>query len=186
MNLNIMEYSEETGEVFWRLNGEDGVCEVDEAGKIDSVYLCDGPFDMKPDALKKVCEEVQAWLDEKPKRDASNKEWQDRFDYYLGKNGVWAEWLAINDIEHAIPSVYHEPSEYTGLGEVRFVMYGDDYWGDGDTLYRSQLYNNPTWGDVMREFDMAIDHCKDFHHCFLEGIEESKEFAGEINFLTGS
>lgn len=187
MKLNLDIQGIEGEYIFWTLDGQDGTSELNEDHT--SVYdasLCDGPFDMKPDIMRQVREEVQQWLDDKPDKDKREKEWNDRYEYYLGKDGVWAEWMEINPIQHAIPSVYHEPSEYTGLGEVRFVQYGDDYWGDGETVYRSQLYNNPTWGDVMREFDLSIEHCKDFHHCFLEGIAPSKEFAGEINFLTGS
>jgi len=178
MNLDIMEYSEQTGEVYWRLNGQDGVCEVVD-GKVDSVYLCDGPFDLLPDAIRYVVDSLQQWLDDIPKREAENKEWEDEYVNYFGDNGVWQEWEKTNKLRCAIPSIYHEPSEIAIVGEVRFVMFSYP------SPYRSLLYNNPTWGDIVLEFDKAIEHCKDFDHCYLEGIEPSG-IPGEFEFLAGS
>lgn len=80
-------------------------------------------------------------------------------------------------------------------GRVRFVRY--EGW-------ESEVYDNPTWGDVMKAMQASIEALDDFHHVFLEGLSvQGTEFphvcgscgrmpvAGEksvslVEFTTGS
>ncbi len=49
-----------------------------------------------------------------------------------------------------------------------------------DGGFHSEKFTNPTYVDVMKFFDRAIDIVDDHHHVFLEGIADN----GEL--LTGS
>ncbi len=47
-------------------------------------------------------------------------------------------------------------------GLVRFTRY------EG---FKSQVFENPTWADVMRAMQASIEALDDFHHVFLEALE---------------
>jgi len=175
MNLDIIEYDGENFQVLWRLNNEDGVCYLDTENRVISTELCGGPFDMKPDALKQVRDEVQQWVDDKPERDREYKQREEKDAYYTE---LWDEWVENNEVKHAFPSVYEKPDDVVADGIYRFThrLFGSVYTSD---VY----YSSPTRGDAMLEFDKAIVHTGDYHHSFLEGFEIEGD---EIHFLTGS
>lgn len=185
MNLNII--GMEGNDLLWRLDNLDGVCYVRD-GRVETPELCDDMHvELRPSSIKEIRKQCQEWIDEKPKRDRENQEWEDRYEHYLGEDGLWAKWdkQQHEPIQHVIASVYEDPDAVAVEGKCRFVMQGDDYWGEGSANYRSNQYTDPTWGDVLREFDRAVECCRDFHHIYLEGIGQG-EFEGEIIFHTGS
>jgi len=180
MNLEI--HGIEGDYIFWTLDGQDGKSELNEDHtSIYDASLCGGPFDMKPDTMKRVREEVQQWLDEKPSRDEDYAEWNQRYEYYRDVWNVWGNTPAGHGIDHAFPSIYHLPDEVAVEGEVAFIYHG---CGDDD-IYISEPVTSPTWGMVMRLFDNAIKKTGDLHHCFLEGVAETHK-KGIWTFCSGS
>lgn len=178
MNLEI--HGIEGDEILWTLDGQDGTSELNEDHT--SVYdasLCGGPFDMKPDIMKRVREEVQQWLDDKPSRDEDYAAWNQKYEYYRDVWEAWGNTPAGHGIDNAFPSIYHLPDVVAVEGAVQFIYHG---WNGGE--YLSEPVTNPTWGDVLRLFENAIRKTRD-HHVFLEGIAEtSKE--GTFTFCSGS
>lgn len=182
MNLNIVGLKGTANYLFWRLdNYLEGACYV-KNGVVETPILRDDThIELRPSSSKEIHEQCQKWIDEMPKREKENQEWLARYDYY---DRLWETWRAHEEIEgltyRAIPSIYHEPDEIAVQGECRFIAYDE-----GGNLWRSQLHHNPTWANVMREFEWSMEFTDDFHHCFLEGIEKS-EFQNEYYFVTGS
>lgn len=179
MNLSI--HGIEGDHVHWTLDGQDGMSELNgDHTTIYDTHLCGGPFDMKPDTMKQVRDQVQQWLDDKPSRDEDYAAWNQRYEYYRDIWQAWGETPEAQGIDHAFPSIYHKPDEMAVEGTVQFIYHG---WDDGE--YISPPVTDPTWGTVLRLFENAIMKTGDHHHCFLEGIAEtSKE--GTWTFCSGS
>ena len=179
MNLEIHGISGD--HVHWTLDGQDGMSELSgDQTTIYDTHLCGGPFDMKPDTMREVRDQVQEWLDTKPSRDEDYARWEARYEYYRDVWSAWGETPAADGIKYAFPSIYHRPDEVAVEGIVRFIYGG---WEEGE--YLSQEVTSPTWGDVMHLFDKAIRKTRDTHHCFLEGIAETSK-RGVWTFCSGS
>lgn len=180
MNLQIHEMSGDY--IFWTLDGQDGKCELSsDHTAIVSTELDGGPFDLRPDTLKQVRDEVQQWLDYKPSRDEDYAAWSQKYEYYRDVWSAWGDTPAGHGIDHAFPSIYHLPDEVAVEGTVEFIYHG---WSS-DRECRSQPVTNPTWGDVLRLFENAIRRTRDHHHVFLEGIAETSD-RGVWTFCSGS
>lgn len=122
--------------------------------------------------------------------ETENKEWQTEFDRHTK---LWADWVEKNapGIDHACPSVDHGPEEVAVHGDCFLHLPYDEFWtaGPEGKAYTSRQLTNPTWGQVLVEFEKAIKTTGDYHHSFLEGLEFPEEPEGEvptIEFLTGS
>jgi len=141
---------------------------------------------------KTFCEDCGAEVDdvfnhgpevcsESPENDAKRKTeyaiWEKEFNRV---NAAWEKWEdETGKLEHACPSVSQTPNEIAYEGKC-LVIYFCEYEGedaDGEPLgnYISKVLENPTWGDIAREFDKAIPRVDDFHHIFLEGLREINE-----------
>ena len=118
----------------------------------------------------------------KAKREAESKAWLDK---YNAQQEVWEEWeLRTGELENAIASVDGLPDEVAVKGQCRFVATGDE------KSVKTRVFTNPTWGQLMRAFDKTIPQTKDYHHCFLEGVEllgpSDQEEVSVYEFVTGS
>ena len=90
MNLDIIGLKGTTNYLLWRLdNYLEGTCYV-ENGVVGTPELRDDThIELRPSSSKKIREQCQKWIDEKPKRDSESKSWHERYDYY---NGLWETW----------------------------------------------------------------------------------------------
>lgn len=72
-------------------------------------------------------------------------------------------------------------------GKATFFAKGDKFWGDEEANDFKMDWEDATIVDIMMMFDMSMKATRDFHHCFLEGIN-SKMIDGVnvIQFSTGS
>jgi hypothetical protein len=98
------------------------------------------------------------------KRDADNKKWNEEYERIAE---AWDAWFR----EHGVPdfaqeSVPNEPDEIAHEGRCIVFIDGDD----GASTYVSNVLTNPTWGDILMEFDQAIPVVNDYHHTFMEGL----------------
>ena len=59
MNLKIIGTADNGDTVFWKLDGDDGRCDIVN-GLVFSTYLCGGPFDMRPCIMSEVADQVQS------------------------------------------------------------------------------------------------------------------------------
>lgn len=168
----------EGNKILWRYRGQDGTTNILD-GRCVSPGLCEADFLLSQSASMKVLAECQQWLDDKPNRDRANRVRQEQYEYY---STIWESWLDRNTMEYAYPSIPRRPDEVIAEGRLRFAHYAN---GESDP-YFSRTYTNPTWADAMREFDQAIMHTGDYHHCFLEGVSVGESFANEIEFISGS
>ena len=102
---------------------------------------------------------------------------------------VWEDWIKENapHIETVCPSVPNHPDEIAFHGQCFLHLPYDEFWGDGEP-YTSRNYTNPTWGEVLIEFEKAIIQTGDYHHSFLEGLNLSKKVCSVpyVEFSTGS
>lgn len=81
-------------------------------------------------------------------------------------------------------------------GKVVFTAKRDTFFGGEDSKdYRSEVMENPTWKQVFAAFKASIPVTRDYHHCFLEGIQRlvlnkhpQKDLDGIplYEFITGS
>ena len=60
-------------------------------------------------------------------------------------------------------------------GQVVFVDDGDDFFGNL-TPYRSEIFTNPTWTEVLIAANEMINVTHDFHRVFLENIQDTGLF----------
>lgn len=127
----------------------------------------------------------------RPEREAENAAWQAAFDR---RTKVWEDWQAEHapNIEHAYPSVDHDPTEIAVHGQCVLYLPYDEFWASGpnnERAYTSKVLTDPTWGEVLICFEEAIKCTGDYHHTFLEGLIVPEEPEGEvahIEFSTGS
>jgi len=180
MNLHIIRM--EGNDLLWRLSDNlDGVCYVRD-GRVETPQLLDDSYvDLRPCTIREIRKQCQEWVDAKPERDKEAKEWNNRYDYYRALWETWEDHEGVKGRNYqAVASIYHEPDEIAVQGECRFTAYDEE-----GRMWRSTLYNNPTWADVMRAFEESMEHTDDYHHVFLEGVHKT-EFSGEYGFSTGS
>lgn len=101
---------------------------------------------------------------------------------------AWNKWEdETGPLNRAIPSIKYTPDEIAFEGKCILFDTDDGTWGTGHTYVCVNL-EKPTWGKVMRAFDVAIAVTGDTHHCFLEGLEkvtENKDVT-VFRFATGS
>lgn len=65
-------------------------------------------------------------------------------------------------------------------GKVEFVAERDtSYGGEASQPYRSPVLENPTWLDLCVLANAMMETTGDFHHVFLDGIDEDKERTGQ-------
>lgn len=77
-------------------------------------------------------------------------------------------------------AVWSGPGKITDVaieGRVVIVDFYDDegYWAngrEGGKDYRSAVLTDPTWADLMVVANEIIETTKDWHHIFLETVEE--------------
>ncbi len=104
-----------------------------------------------------------------PVKRAAAKAWEAEFDR---KTKVWDDWQEVNapDIEYARPSVNSNPTYIAFQGKCVIFGLGGEFWDEDGEDFVTNVLNNPTWGDVLIEFEKAIHTIKDTHHRFLEGL----------------
>lgn len=96
-----------------------------------------------------------------PVERAKYQQWADE---YRRNEAAWEQWEEeTGELAHATPSVREYPSDIAHIGFCVIVQ-------DGDVPFVSHILKNPTWADVIREFDKAIPCTGDYHHVFLEGL----------------
>jgi len=72
--------------------------------------------------------------------------------------------------------------DVAAYGKVEFVAEANTrYGGKASQPYRSPVFENPTWLDLCVLADVMIETTGDFHHVFLEGIDEDKERSRQRN-----
>ena len=98
----------------------------------------------------------------------------------------------------AVYSLYKEEDDdnyrYINPNTIFFngkcMIYEIDYNNNEGITYKSNIMNNPTYGEVFLEIDNLILYfADDFHHIFLESIEigeEIEENVYKIEFFLGS
>lgn len=115
---------------------------------------------------------------------------------YNRVSAAWKAWEAeTGELKYAEPSVKHTPDEIAWQGKC-CLLYETDYdngeLNDDFVSYRnfeSPVLEDPTWGDIARQFDKAIPIVGDFHHNFLEGVRNANEVTLPVDhlyFCTGS
>ena len=91
------------------------------------------------------------------------REWDKKFEY-------WDEQQERLGIKRAQMGVYEVKVRDRAV-EGKCVLVNRDYCEPGKP-YVSRVLNNPTWATVLKRFDDSLEVTQDYHHCFLEGIEE--------------
>jgi len=121
-----------------------------------------------------------------PVKRAEAEEWEARFE---ATTKMWEDWVEENapHIKTAYPSIDNHPDEIAFHGQCFLHLPHDGFWGEGEA-YTSRNYTNPTWGEVLIEFEKAIIQTGDYHHSFLEGLNLSKKVCSVqiLEFSTGS
>ena len=104
-----------------------------------------------------------------PVKRAEAEAWQDAFDR---NKAAWDKWEEeTGALKMCYPSVNQYPHEIAHEGRCILVDDGEDYDGDGEHgPFISDVLDTPTWGDVARVFDDAIERTGDTHHIFMEGL----------------
>ena len=100
-----------------------------------------------------------------------------QFDLYRhvqDTHGFTSIWSMYDVQEFSAPHPY--PSDV-------FIKYRD-HWGDNED--RHYPVNGPTWLDVWRAADLAIQESGDNHHAFIEGFRQDSRDATIIYLQTGS
>jgi hypothetical protein len=91
------------------------------------------------------------------------------------------------DCKNAIFSAYEKNEETDDWDKVEDISNKIVVEGPVTFKYenvRSHVMANPTWMQVMKFFDKAIEETGDYHHIFLEAIEQVDDNLYEI--VTGS
>jgi hypothetical protein len=120
------------------------------------------------------------------KRKAEHAVWEKEYNRVSDAWNAWQD--EQGNLEHAYPSVPKTPDEIAFEGKC-VLVYETDYPGEEDYAnFESPVLENPTWGDIARQFDQAIPMVGDFHHSFLEGLYKQRD-DGDVSvfkFCTGS
>lgn len=109
-----------------------------------------------------------------PVKIAAAEEWEREFER---NNAAWEAFQDTLDSELvAIPSVKQYPEEIAFEGRCVVIDTGDNFWGEDECgNFVSDVLDRPTWGDMLIQFDKAINTTQDFHHSFMEGVGEVDE-----------
>jgi hypothetical protein len=116
---------------------------------------------------RRIIKECQEWYDTIEERAVKVAEEEEQ-DQKLSL--LWEEWEESNEIIHALRSFDQGPDDIAHPGAVWLVAFTD--YADGNNYISHDLLSNPTWGEVMLCFDWAIQTTGDYHHCYLEGLDE--------------
>lgn len=108
-----------------------------------------------------------------------NKSFETKHDYYR-------EYQEMHHLQ-AIWSIYDlDPKD--GFGSIdpykgaEYIVY-DNHWGNSEVVKKIE---GPTWGDLYRAADAAIQASGDSHHCFIESFTPINGKPGHLRLTTGS
>ena len=108
-----------------------------------------------------------------------NRTFETKHDYYR-------EYQELHRLR-AIWSVYELDPE-KGFDSVdpyrdsEYIVY-DNHWGDNEVVIKIE---GPTWGDLYRAADLAIQKSGDNHHTFIESFTPITDKPGHLRLSTGS
>lgn len=109
-------------------------------------------------------------------------------------------WDEVDAATYAVPSVDFLPNDVAVVGKcvLQYKVDKNSWTGipsglrkgslEGES-YWSPVLDNPTWLDVLVQFDHGIPMVQDFHHVFLEGLEPTglqQDGVPIYEFCTGS
>jgi len=158
--MNDLIINERKGDkILWTYDGLDGTTDI-----VDEDYVCNTEL-VNCDNIR-LTRSCQIWIEEQLAAAVlvaaeSERIWD-----------AWEQWEEeTGDLLVVIPSIDHTPDEIafeTPGVEFRLVALHEG-WGQGSTFVSAPV-ENPTWGDVMRQFEVAVQMTGDTHHNFMEGL----------------